>query len=349
MSSNALEASERPSLTFGILAFVAALAIAGGGYWMLKGLKGGIHALPPLPRNGRIDLSTNSTATPSYLTDGWSIKEPGGVWSVGQRASISLPVGKAEEDIPVLIDMTAYLPSPSYVQHVRIASQGRELGSWTFDSKNPGGLLELNVPKELDRDGVLDLDFSLPDAVSPRRLNLFPDVRQLSIFLKAIEVGGGARSKSIDVLQPGSEVKLYEQTGNLPYFSSGWSARESGGVWAQEPSATLSLPIASHGRAISVTLDMLAFLPNEDYVQHIEVTAAGRTLANWTFNHADAAGKRTFTAAGKRTLTAPADALNNGVLTLQLVLPDATSPKDHNVNGDVRKLSILLRSIAVGA
>ncbi len=78
-----------------------------------------------------------------------------------------------------------------------------------------------------------------------------------------------------------------------------------------------------------VSVDALAFLPEPGSVQHVGVRVNGMLLGEWIYNSA--------APSGIRTVAVPASIIKDGNLTLDLSLPDASSPNDHKLSPDGRK------------
>ena len=293
-----------------------------------------LPALPALPESGRIDLSAAS-ALPPYFASGWSEKAPAGVWSSGPVATLRLPAAAAAQDIPVVIDLSAFVPTSAVTQRVQVTSARQPVADWSFSIGNPGGPQLLLVPASLVKNGMVELDFAFPDATSPADQKVSADARKLAIFVKSIQVGGAA----LTVLAPGAKVDLSKQTVLPALFSSGWSGIAAGGVWNSDRSATLTLPVGHGAKNLKVAVDASSFLPNKDYVQLVDVTVGGQPVATWTFD--------SKTPAGVRTAEIPDTAVKNGVVTLELAFPSATSPAAQKLSGDQRQLGLFVKAISV--
>lgn len=307
--------------------------------------------LTALPSDGLIDLSVQPDK-PNYFVSGWSIKEPMGVWSAGKKTTLTLPIGLTSDAVPVAIDVNAFLPNSDYVQHVPVSVRHRLLGNfgfdtklttWTFDAQHQGGMQIVSIPAKQIKHGIATLAFSFPDATSPADQQLSTDGRKLGIFVRSIRVGGAGRPPvsppTFAVLAPGAQVNLSKQLFKPLYFASGWAAKEPSGIWSGGKEAVLSLPVAADAKILSVVLEVDAFLPNQDYVQHVTVKAGDLPIANWIFDS-------TMTG-GTMTLSIPAGAVKNGVMTLNFSLPDATSPAEQKVSSDPRRLALFVKSVAI--
>ena len=140
-----------------------------------------------LAPGAKVDLST-LTATPAYFSSGWAGKEPAGVWSAGQSAVISLPVGHDAKNLKISVDANAFIPNKDYVQHVGVKAGGQPVADWAYDSQNASGVRTVAVPDSAVKNGLVTLEFSLPNATSPAAQNLSSDSRQLALFVKSISV-----------------------------------------------------------------------------------------------------------------------------------------------------------------
>jgi hypothetical protein len=134
----------------------------------------------------------------SYLREGWSVPELGGVWADGKRSTVEIPVSDWQRNLkaPVLeVAAFAFLPpeSPKRTIIVSVAggpSEKFEFGLKTAVSHN----YALVLPPELLKGDKLTVVFDTPDAQRPKDIMESPDTRLLGAGLDTMRiVDAGAR------------------------------------------------------------------------------------------------------------------------------------------------------------
>jgi len=119
-------------------------------------------------------------------TVGLSSPENFGTWTDRSAASLSCPVpiisGKAPTELQ--IDSWGFLDHVA-VQRVLVGVEGAPAVEYRFDVGHPMHLISLALPKNLGKE--VQVNFILPDAISPKQLGLSQDARQLGISIKRIE------------------------------------------------------------------------------------------------------------------------------------------------------------------
>jgi hypothetical protein len=142
-------------------------------------LAGLVH--PTLPRDfpalaGRIDF--NAPVSNRFLWYGWSQAEPESRWSDGNEAAVIFAL-KEFTDSVLQIRMAPFLAPSISEQRVKLVLNGQDLQ--TFVVKNEAlQIYEARVPKELLGPNNI-MTFKLPDAASPKTLNVSSDQRKLGI------------------------------------------------------------------------------------------------------------------------------------------------------------------------
>ena len=121
------------------------------------------------------------------LARGWSEEEPWGVWTVGQRAQLSLPVfaGEYPSGARIELQLTGFAPlEPQQVTVVtpEVPPTQLRLGSQpqTVTIEVPSSALSAFKP--------LTIDFQIPNPVSPRSLGMSQDSRLLGVGLVGVRV-----------------------------------------------------------------------------------------------------------------------------------------------------------------
>lgn len=126
-----------------------------------------------------------------YLRSGWSISESDGRWTNGSTAQISFPMPRLDDPdtMRVTLDFVAFLNPRHPHQRVEIAANGHAVAQWTIDSPDRQ-VRTFDIPHaDLASAGKsLIIDFTLPDATSPKALSLGEDPRQLGIKLRTVKL-----------------------------------------------------------------------------------------------------------------------------------------------------------------
>jgi hypothetical protein len=128
----------------------------------------------------RFDLTTAGTgsANRGLLAEGWSVPEPVGTWSDGSLARLALPapVGPAL----ARFDLSGFAPAGHGEQQVIVSFDGQLVSSLRV---GPPAIVTLAIP-----DKVRNIEFALPDALSPSEAGLSADSRHLGILLRGLSI-----------------------------------------------------------------------------------------------------------------------------------------------------------------
>ncbi len=126
------------------------------------------------------------------------------------------------------------------------------------------------------------------------------------------------------------------------YLRKGWSWRENWGVWALGNEATVVLPLADFdpAAAYTLTLQLVAFVPEQSPRRSVQLEINGSPAATWDFM-----GPRN---SYRETVTVPANLLKQGEpLRLRFVTSDPASPKELKISTDDRKIAVGLTSVVL--
>lgn len=126
------------------------------------------------------------------------------------------------------------------------------------------------------------------------------------------------------------------------YLRRGWSWREAWGVWAVGNEATITLPLADFDPAAAheLTLQLVAFVPEQSPRRSVQLEINGTPVATWDF-----VGPRN---SYRETVTMPANMLKQGEpLRLRFITINPASPKDLKISTDDRKIAVGLTSLVV--
>ena len=201
-------------------------------------------------------------------------------------------------------------------------------------------ICELNPSKEtgpvtipsayLNDNGVQTMEFSTPDAISPREQGKNEDGRILGYYISEITISVAEES----ILQLSSKTPAitirFAHAGNYKFFPlSDWHAEEESGRWTTSASS-------------------MQFFTNLDIPQDIQISVIGRSLDPERETTLIVNGHRLEVVVPGKLMTIPAAYLNdNGVQLLELSTPNATSPKALGVNEDTRILGFTITEIVI--
>ena len=131
-----------------------------------------------------VDFSRFGKYATVYLGAGWSVPENWGVWSLGKKAVIRMPL-PAKIPSKLIIFTQAFIGGEHPTQLVNIAINGGDKHKFVLD-KRYGNKIEISLPPSVIKSENLTLDFQFPSAISPKELGIGIDSRPLAIGLEVI-------------------------------------------------------------------------------------------------------------------------------------------------------------------
>jgi hypothetical protein len=142
---------------------------------------------------------------------------------------------------------------------------------------------------------------------------------------------------AIPLVKPGERISFGSQAKpEDAILASGWSFREPWGRWTDGTKAVLAFRIGGAPKSTTVQMSLDALVTHP---QHVEVLANKRRVASWYFESREAT---------QAFAIIPPNALRgDGIIVLELRLPDAASPKALGLSGDSRMLGIGLIGLSI--
>lgn len=141
----------------------------------------------------------------------------------------------------------------------------------------------------------------------------------------------------------GGELFFGAEGDGVPLLGRGWSGPEKWGVWSDEPSAHLVLPLADGRTITSLDLHLGAFVVPLHPSLRVQCSINGVLATSWDFDQAHNSGWR--------TIPVPEAALKKarqaGMLDLELKIQDPGNPKRLGMSKDDRELGLALRRLKV--
>lgn len=136
----------------------------------------------------------------------------------------------------------------------------------------------------------------------------------------------------------GSPVNFVAGTDYAPYLVSGWTERLAGGVWSDGTAAVLRFDIERHPeQPLRLAAELLAFTIDAPPMA-VTVEANGRRVAEWSV-----AGTRSTRKHSTYCATIPVEAVPDRTVSITFRIHNPTSPAEHGINADTRRLGILLK------
>ncbi len=137
-------------------------------------------------RNRRVLGFTSKDGPSICVSEGLSNAEDFGTWTDHSSVHLRCPVPVINGKVPskLQIDSIGFLDHLP-AQRVIAGIKGEAAIEYRFDANHPSQLIVMTLPKDVGNE--VQIDFSLPDAISPEQLGLNNDTRKLGIAIKNIE------------------------------------------------------------------------------------------------------------------------------------------------------------------
>lgn len=119
----------------------------------------------------------------AFLGNGWSQPEEWGTWSASNEANIV--VLPKNHPTRMKLTLSAFIYPPIASQRAQVSINGDVVADLVLTSPVPG-TIEISLPPNRE-ERVLNLDFRLPDARSPKEIGMSADERRLSIGLISLD------------------------------------------------------------------------------------------------------------------------------------------------------------------
>ncbi|MBY0272640.1 MAG: hypothetical protein K2X02_04410 [Alphaproteobacteria bacterium] len=245
-----------------------------------------------------------------YPLSGFSAPEGAHRWSVGKKASITLPL--AEMGFPSQISFfdTRALVTGSHPQHLIVKVNGNEVKRYIYTLEDNNKRIDIPLPEA----GPATIEFEMPDAASPSDLGIGADKRALGISFREFQAYSTPRFHMGKV---------------SPYPLSGFSALESSHRWTVGKKATITLPLEVMAHRPS----SISFLNTKGFItgsrpQNLIVKVNGGIVKHYVYTPGN----------NNHTLKIPLP--KDGPATIEFEIPNAISPSDLGIGADKRELGI---------
>ena len=270
-----------------------------------------------------------------YCVSGFSKNEGTHTWTDGQQAFLTLPMHDKNFNILMQINFSPFLvPGKLDQQRIKVSAGEQELGEWVV-TKTGNQSKEIIIPKTLLKDSKLKIELDFPDAASPQQFDLSSDSRMLGIAISSITFD------KADSIELDSLISFDKESNTNIFMTSGWSQAEQNFTWNNSKSTQLVLPIEPSDQDLVLEASLHPFIvPGKHDSQMVNVFINGNPIDQWMFTEE---GEQ------EKTLIIPNSWTSQGVLSINLEMPDAKSPKELGVSEDARKLAIAIHSISLTA
>jgi glycosyltransferase involved in cell wall biosynthesis len=291
--------------------------------------RGASPALRVGHRTGAVPLDSLST-----VHEAWSPVHDAFGAVVGQRARWGLALGELPAH-GLQVEVTGNLdaPGPLYVE--------TEVNGLVVDGcVLPAGVSRfarsLDVPRDvLLRRGLLDVVMLVRplDGSRPRSSGVSAVLLSAGALTAAEEKA--AVDARRDIWRLGDTLNFSAGSPHLALLRRGWGEPAHWGTWSVDPVATVSFrPMPQPGEPFVVRAMVRGFVPAAQPALEVGVLVNGTQLTRWSFRHP---GDFSFV---ERSVTIPPALLVDGVVHLDLSMPDVRSPRELGMSADQRRLGV---------
>jgi hypothetical protein len=294
---------------------------------------------------GRLSVPTVKLGVPVGLDDPDRVRElfefgawvssDDGVWLAGREARLVIPhEGEAGSSLLLELSGENFLFERTGRARLRVLVAGSLVGTLGVSAGCPRlHQARVRLPAALIHGGSpLEIDLRMPDAISPARLRLSDDDRQLGFFLRELAL-----------VQPplcaaGQSLAFGTGGDGEGALLDGWGEPEQHGRWTIATRASLVLRVDAHDGPLELLLDATPFSA-AGAAAAVELLVGGRLVARIDCSGSDR------TPIIRRVLLP--DGSGEGELYVELAIPGATAPHSLGLSDDRRKLGLLVRSIGL--
>jgi len=117
---------------------------------------------------------------------GWSYPEEWGTWSEGGSSKLLIPLSEKEAPREIRFKLRGFISGSHKEQNVKIWVNSQHLSNLVISKELPM-TYSVIIPKDINSSYLL-IELQMPNAISPKRLGLGDDVRELGIGLEYLEL-----------------------------------------------------------------------------------------------------------------------------------------------------------------
>ena len=268
-------------------------------------------------------LNKGHTENLNYFQEGLSFPSDNIVWSDGYFARMAMNIDDVDSDL--LFCTVNFEEAYNGEQQIIIKSNEKILFDRRLTSRDEA--IKFMISKDLIEEGVLLLDFSFPDAISPFSLGLSHDQRLLAFAFSSMMI------TEVPEILLGEEIFfLKANPAANQYIISGFSKNEDSLTWNNGKNAKMAFAIKENPSDLSIRIN----------VSHIHgaqrfITKVGEEVV---FN-------KVITNLEPIEFVIPAKLVKNQTLILDFEFPDAISPLAIGNGDDSRNLAFAFKSMII--
>lgn len=273
-----------------------------------------------------------STQYEPFLSTGFDYSEV--TWARAPMSCIYVPVLPTQKHLQISIEAQPFLvPGILEEQRMFVFIDGNKVFSTNNGGRNTF-IIPVDVARKYTDDQLMHFCFLFPDKhESPKTYQLGDDYRELGYSFSSIII-----NEAILIDLP-KQFMLNSRTNpnDLNILKSGWSQPEPDFIWTDGNSVSLSMVINNFQKDTTLLISAFPYLGNNHIeVQNVTILSNGQQIGNWKISKE-----------GQYSIRVPADTIKNGILEIELILPDATSPKELSLGEDSRLLGIAVNQIQI--
>lgn len=261
-----------------------------------------------------------------YQGTGWSYPEQGLTWTEGKKSDLLLPIARVSSDLTIKFDLKPFIISGIDKQRVNIYANDIQIDSRTISTP---GFYEATIPESCINSNFLKITFECPDAISPLKLGLSTDIRNIALGFRSITL------LDKPYYQFGKDIQFGRGGNAIIYQKKGWSYPEEGITWTDGERAELSLCIApvKADLIMKATLEPL-IIPGKSDRQRVNIYVNNKKVGDWVVE-----------SSGEYKIIIPEEYMENPDINIAFELPDAVSPKSLEAGDDLRVLGLKMEAI----
>ena len=259
-----------------------------------------------------------------YYVKGFTLQEGNYVWTAEKEIELAFDIGNIEQNLLLTFD---YSNVYNIYQRCYVYIADHLIGS--FIANQPASKSFI-IPKEYVQDGLLSVKMKLPDAISPLAEGSGADERELGISFvsfmidKSDQPYDSEKQMTITEYVLGNKI-VFGPEGNMEQFHITGISKDK---WTASKKVSFSFDNVFTKKDLEFIITYKALTGQ----QHVIVFANGNQVADYIATNAE-----------EKTIIIPNTYINNGLLKIELELPDAAKPS----NGDPRELALLMEEVVL--
>ena len=262
---------------------------------------------------------------------GWSVIEKGFTWTVGQSATLKIPLEELPEGNLILsANVFPFLGAGKIkMQEVNVYINDIKVAVWPVTA---AGEFRTSFPRTYLSQGYANVRFDMPDCVSPLDFMISVDDRKLGLAFQRIVF------TEEKIYKLGAEID-FRQGGNATDFVwEGWSSPEDNVTWTCKRNAIIVLPLEAPPKkplVLQAHLEPL-LVPGQIEAQNVNIYMDDRKVGSWCVKKA-----------GVFKVKIPKRFTHDSRMRIRFELPDTASPASFGTSKDTRDLGVAFRSIRI--